>query len=161
MEITIGHEMDVAAEDVWHVAGEEFSDLTWSGDITHSELEGTLGVGAVRVCHFEPNMFSKEGLVREELTLFDRSRREFAYRTELGGIMGTVSNHWTIVALSETHSETRMRATIEVRGWLVLATPLLRLMLCRMGRQTLRELEEAARQRRANGVAASGVKVAD
>lgn len=145
MNIEITYEMDVAAADVWQVAGEGFCDLSWSDGVTHSELEGELGVGAIRTCHFEPNMFSREGLVREELVVFDRENREFAYQTDLGGVMRTVTNRWTVEAIDAQRSRTRMRASIELRGAMRLATPFFRLMLRRMGLRTLRELEARAR----------------
>lgn len=135
-------EIGASAEAVWRVVGERFGDLTWSDGIDDSHLEGELGVGGVRVCRFPPNAFSREGLVRERLTEFDREARVLAYVAEnVPGVMRTASNRWTVVPLGPERCRVEMRATIELRGIFGLFAPLLAFGLRRMGDRTLRELE--------------------
>ena len=138
----LDHEIEASAEDVWRVVGERFGDLTWSEGIDDSHLEGELGVGGVRVCRFQPNAFSREGLVRERLTEFDRDGRVLAYVAEnIPGVMRSASNRWTIVPLGPERCRVEMRANIELRGIFGLLAPLLAVGLRRMGARTLRELE--------------------
>ena len=141
MELQIEYEMAAPADAVWQVAGEGFADLSWSSDVTHSELDGDLKVGAVRTCHFPPNIFSRSGQVKETLSSFDRSQRQLAYQAELGGFIRRATNRWSIEAVDAARCRLRMHATIELRGLAKLFGPLLRPMLARMGRQTMRELE--------------------
>ena len=142
MKVHLDRELAASAEDVWRVVGERFGDLTWSEGIDASHLEGELGVGGVRICRFEPNAFSREGVVRERLTEFDREARVLAYVAEnMPGVMRCASNRWSVVSLGPDRCRVEMRAAVELRGIARLFAPLLGLGLRRMGSRTLQELE--------------------
>ncbi|MEM6996082.1 MAG: SRPBCC family protein, partial [Myxococcota bacterium] len=108
----LGREIEASAERVWHVVGERFGDMSWSSGITRSNLEGELGAGAVRVCQFPPNMFSKDGQVRERLLSFDRDTMRLSYEAGPTGPMKRATNRWSVVALGRQRCRVDMRATV-------------------------------------------------
>ncbi len=155
MEMEIQREFAVAAAQVWNVVGEQFGDLSWSTGITRSSLHGELGVGAVRHCEFPPNMFSRDGVVRERLLSFDRDAMSLSYEAGPTGPIKRAVNRWTVVAMGPRACRIDMRATIELRGVMRLFSGLMRPMLRGMGTQTLDELgAEVLRQRQVASTAA-------
>lgn len=142
MRAVIERHFTAPAAVVWDVIGEKFGDMSWSSGIDSSHLVGELGVGAERVCSFEPNMFSKNGEVREKLLSFDRETHAFSYEAKMprGAVKGAV-NRWQIVKKDDGGCIVRMDATLEFRGFARVMAPLMGSMLKKMGRQTLAELE--------------------
>ena len=143
MEMQMQREIAAPAEAVWAVLGEGFGDLSWASDVESSSLEGSLQVGAVRTCRFPPNMFSKEGFVRETLRSFDRRTMSFSYEAHgMPAFIGRAINRWTIVPLGEDRCRVESRATVQPRGIAILIAPIMRIMLRRMGLRFLDELAE-------------------
>lgn len=141
MDLRMHRVLEHDAREVWAVVGERFGDLTWVGDVQSSELEGALEAGAVRTCRFEPNMFSKTGVVRERLLTFDRATRSMSYQAlGLTGIFEGAVNRWTVKEVGPGRSRVEMHATIHAGG--VRAMLLLPLwpVMRHMGRKTLNEL---------------------
>lgn len=152
MDFKLSYEMKASADDVWWVVGERFDDLRWSSGITESSLEGELGVGAIRVCHFPPNQFSKTGMVKERLLSFDRKAKTLSYEvTESNGVMKSACNHWTIVPLGPKRCRVDMHAQVELQGIARWFSFFMGFMLKRMGTQTARELEAHVLQRQQRG----------
>ncbi len=80
MDIHEQVEIEAPASTVWEVVGERFGDIArWTEFLDSSSLEGELGVGAVRTCRFQPNVFSRTGTIRERLTSFDRDAMRLSY----------------------------------------------------------------------------------
>ncbi len=139
-------DVELSAARAWAVLGERFGDLSWSTGITSSSLEGELSPGAIRVCRFPPNMFSKAGEVRERLLHYDPDARSLAYEaTDLPGIMRKAINRWTISPRDAERCRIASHATVELRGPMVLLQPLMRVMLRRMGARFIDELVAHAR----------------
>lgn len=145
----MARELPVSADDAWYVLGERFDDVTWTSQIDESWLDGELGVGAERVCRFEPNMFSKTGEARERLIRFDRDAKALAYEiVDLPGVMTKGINRWTITPLGPDRCRIASHATCEFTPWIAWLNPVLRLMLKRMGRQFIADLLQQTSARR-------------
>lgn len=162
MEIQTQRVFDIPASEVWEVVGEQFGDLSWSDSITSSHLEGELGVGAVRVCLFPPNQFSKEGLIKERLLSFDREKMAISYEAlGLNGVMKAATNRWTVVPTGAQSCRIDMHASVEMSGLMGMIAPLFGFMLKRMGRATLDQLAvrlELHAQTRAPGPLSAGLQ---
>ncbi|MBX2800856.1 MAG: SRPBCC family protein, partial [Myxococcales bacterium] len=73
MEMRRTIEMEASADQAWQVLGERFGDIAqWSSTLATSSLQGTLGVGATRVCQGTGFGPFPPGEVTEELVEFDR-----------------------------------------------------------------------------------------
>lgn len=134
-------EIDASADEVWQVLGERFGELSWSSGITGSSLEGELGVGAVRVCEFPPNMFARDGTVKEKLLTFDREAMKFSYQptTPLGPMKDAI-NRWTITPLGPRRCKVSSHATVQLRAWAWLFAPFMGPMLRKLGEEFLDDL---------------------
>ncbi len=142
MQMQMQREIPASAAAVWQVLGESFGDLTWIPMVTASQLEGELGVGAQRVCRLAPSMFSKSGTLRERLVAFDRAGMTFAYEAlELAPGFRHAGNRWSVVALGPNRCRVQMHGTFALAGTLWLMSPIVRIMVRRMGAATLRDLE--------------------
>lgn len=144
-------ELEAPADVVWQVVGEEFGEIAgWTGMLTSSHLEGELGEGAVRHCTFPPDLFSKDGSIRERLVHFDRTRRELEYFAEQTPFFAErAGSRWQVQAIDHRRSRIVLRGIVQLRWWAIPAAPLLRLMLRRMAMRLSRELHEQVRRRAA------------
>lgn len=151
----IEREVAASAVEIWSVLGERFGDLSWSRDIESSALEGELGVGAVRVCRFPPNAFSRDGEIRERLVAFDREALTMAYEvTEPTGVMRRAINRWSLEPAGAGRCIMRSHATMELRGLARLLSPIVQLMLRRMASRFLEDVVAQAHASRTSCAAA-------
>lgn len=126
--------VEATADEAWDVLGTGFGTMCeWDSGMASSTLEGELGVGAVRHCvsakSFGP---FKPGTVKERLVEFDPEARVFAYEAFEGlpGFVRSAGNRWTIQADGE-HCIIRFDATLQLRGVMRFAWPLMRRMMKR------------------------------
>lgn len=126
-------ELDASAAKVWEVLGDGFADLRWVRSVRASRLEGEPGVGAVRVCEFEPSLLVSSGAAREELVEFDENARVLAYELlEPSAPMKAAGSRWQVEALGGGRCRVTVTSTIVLRVWAQLLTPALRLMVGRL-----------------------------
>jgi hypothetical protein len=141
MQMTKSCVLAVPAQRVWEVLGEGFGDLRWVRSIRASQLDGEVSVGAVRRCEFEPSLLVSSGVAHERLVDFDPSRRTLAYAlVEPSGPILEAGSRWSVEAV-EGGARVTVTSTIVLRAWAWPMTPMLRVFIGRMARQTLDDLE--------------------
>lgn len=115
--------------------------MGWARSIRTSRLEGTLCVGAVRVCEFEPSLLVRSGAAREELVEFDDDARVLAYQLlEPSAPMPEAGSRWQVEPLNADRCRVTVTSTIVLLPWARLMTPALKLMVGRMMAQTFDDL---------------------
>ncbi|MGH1347010.1 MAG: SRPBCC family protein [Nannocystales bacterium] len=134
-------ELDASAARVWGVLGDGFADIGWVRSIRASRLEGDAGVGAVRVCEFEPSMLVRSGAAKERLVEFDEEARVMAYELlEPASPMEAGGSRWQVTALGQGRCRVTVTSTVVLRPWVRLLTPALRMMVGRLMSQTFEDL---------------------
>jgi hypothetical protein len=113
----------------WAVIGERFASIDeWAGPITTSTLDGELGPGAVRTCRLAGFGPLAPGVIRERLIDFDPQHMTLAYESIDGmpQFIQKAMNRWSVHAIGETRCLVRSRATLKLRGPIVLVSLLFR-----------------------------------
>lgn len=121
--------IDAPSTAAWAVLGERFAHIDqWAGPITTSTFDGELGLGAVRTCHFLGFGPVAPGVVRERLIDFDPERLTLAYESIDGmpQFIQKAVNRWSVEAIGQTRCLVRSRATLKLRGPIVLVSLLFR-----------------------------------
>lgn len=161
MEISAHVDIAAPAEVAWRVIGERFGDIAeWTSTLTASSLDSEVGVGAVRTCHFQPDVFSSSGILRERLLGFDRTAMTLTYEgLGLPFFLRGAVNRWSVTRVSSEVCRVESRARLDLRGVAVVLTPLMRPMIRRMGEKLLSELAvhvEAVANEKASATARIG-----
>ncbi len=149
----IPHEVPVhaPAADAWQVLGVGFGHICeWAGSLSHSELEGDLGVGATRSCTGAGFGPIPPSLVVEELVHYDPDAMEFSYvaRGGLPWFMVDAHNAWSVHARGDDRCVVRFSATFHMVWWLRFLEPL----LVRMMAKDLAKMDEEMVYRIEHGV---------
>ena len=146
MKIQTTLNIDVPANAVWKVLGEQFADVAdWTEAIDKSSLDRPLGEGAVRTCDLKAFGPSPAGKITEELTLFDHKSHSLTY-VVLSGVprfMRFIENAWTVEPVNDHRSRVTSRATFRLAWWILPLSPVLRIQLGRGLRSFAHELEKA------------------
>jgi len=144
-------DIDAPADAAWEVLGERFGEIAeWTSSITVSSLNGELQVGGTRTCEnsrgFGP---FKPGIIEERLVIFDRSSMTFEYEgiSGLPGMLRKAGNHWTVQEVDEDHCVVRSEAHIELKGFIRVFAPFMRLAM----KSAVRKFTEELRFRVSNG----------
>ncbi|MEM6292082.1 MAG: SRPBCC family protein [Myxococcota bacterium] len=147
MHITRSVEVNAPAKRVWALLGEGFAELTWARTISSSRLEGALGVGAVRVCTFEPSLLVSAGAARERLVEFEPQRGVFAYELlEPSAPIRSAGSRWQVEEAGVERSRVTVASTIALTPMGRMLSPLVRLMTLRLMRSTFADLEAGLQQ---------------
>ncbi len=129
MELRVDVVIDAPPAAAWAVLGERFGYIgEWAAPITASELDGDLGVGAVRTCHVARFGPVAPGVVRERLIEFDPEHMLLAYESVDGlpSFIERAVNRLSVHALAEHRCEVRARARFELHGPVRLVSPFFR-----------------------------------
>ena len=152
MRITSTRTIAAPAAAVWQVLGRQFADVSvWASEVpasapVHGARENAPGgptAGAPcdgRVCTVATPGFDE---VREDLLAYDDDARSLTYRAAAGmpGFVTEARNTWAVRDLGGGRSEARMTAEVQVRPGARVALPALAVLLRRLGRHTLADLD--------------------
>lgn len=137
--------IDAPAERVWHALGERFMHVSeWAAPIDAScpVDRAEPGVGVTRSCTIAPFGPVKAGVVKEQLTHFDRDAMTFAYEALEGmpRFVGRAVNRWSVTRVDDQRSLLRIHATLTLRGPMVVFGCVLRWQLQAGGAKVAEEL---------------------
>lgn len=146
MKILTTADFAAPANLVWQIIGEEFGEIgRWTGLLTGSSLIGPLGVGGVRECRFEPDMFSRDGRLLEALVHFDRQARELEYvAVSPPWFLRRAGSRWKVEATDDAHSRVVLTGEVRLHWAAIVFAPILRWMLGRMAARLLSDLRAHA-----------------
>lgn len=135
--------INAPAHAAWAVLGICWGHIgRWAAPITASSLDGEPCAGAVRTCHIARFGPVPPGIIKERLLAFDSDAMSFAYESIEGMprfIEGAV-NRWSVHALGDGQCVVRSRATVRLRGPMVLLGFLLERSFRANGARVLDEL---------------------
>ncbi len=145
MKVSTRIVIEAPADDVWAVIGPGFAHVgDWVAAIDDSEAVGAGGADGApcsgRTCRVASPGFDH---ITERLTDYEPASRRLSYGVAHGMPRFVVDarNTWEATAVSAGRTEFSMDAELTLAGIGRAGTPLLRLVLARMGRRTCRDLK--------------------
>ena len=139
MQLSKTWKVNASAGDTWSLLAEGFGDVgLWTSGIDSSQLSDVLGKGAIRTCGLPDGSW-----IKESVTGYDPDAMTFSYTVVQGAPrwIKEASNIWQIRAISGNQCEVTSNAVIVLPWWLRPLTPMMRIMVGRMGEQFVREAE--------------------
>jgi len=121
MQINTEVLVDAPAEKAWQIIGEKFGDFgEWTTALDSSFLKGTLGVGAIRVCHTRSVGLFPPAIVEEQLIDFDPKHHRYTYIVTKGmpSMFKKAQNSWSIESISQTSCIIHSHVVLELKLWL-------------------------------------------
>jgi hypothetical protein len=139
VESTVGASTDA----VWEVLGDFGTEHRWTKSLEHCERDTEIvGVGTIRTCTLPKPLMGRTS-AREQLTEYEPGQA-LAYRFEgSAGPFATASSRWSTAASPDGETVVTVEGffTARSRAVPILVWPLARLMLRRLTRRVIGELE--------------------
>lgn len=121
MDIYTKINLSVSAEQAWETIGEKFGDFgEWISVLNSSQLEGTLGVNAKRVCRTKKVGPFPPSVISEKLVAFNPKNHSYTYVVDNGlpSILKSAQNQWKIVRIDDKNCTVFSHATLTLKFWL-------------------------------------------
>lgn len=135
MRVVVSTEIDLPADQTWHLAADRFGETgDWTSQLTSSYLaDDTVGEGATRVCR------AGEKVREERITAYHPDQMRLTYTLlDPPSWVRSVANTWSVGSLDPQRSTLTMEVALDVAWYLRPATPLLRFGF----RRLLRDVQE-------------------